>query len=117
MCVRASRAVDGEFANLHVNYAADTTLTITLEFSIAPDRGPVSISEYATDVTALELARRITAIEIAVLAHELNSPAETVDYWMTNEQYRQSEWADTRNASRQTVNDRVQAARSKLGDK
>ncbi|MFC6993180.1 hypothetical protein ACFQH3_19260 [Haladaptatus sp. GCM10025707] len=74
------------------------------------------ISQQATERTPLDIGRRITAIELAALANELGSPAETLDYWMTTEQYTSSQaiWAHVRNVSRQTVNDRVRAARKKI---
>lgn len=104
-----------EFAHIYADYSADGTLVITTEFQIHDGWGTF-ISERAEELKPLDVGRRIASIELAVLAHELNSPAETLDYWMTTEQYTYSQaiWAKVRNVSRQTVNDRVQSARSKL---
>lgn len=112
----SERSVSGEvFAQAHVTFGADGISVITLEFNI-DGTWAASISERTHELTALDFSRRIAAIELAVLAHELESPAETLDYWMTNELYTrsQSSWATARQASRQTVSDRVRAAREKL---
>lgn len=113
--VQSHRMIGNEdFGIVDVVYVADGGMTITLEFK-AGDGWGTYISEHAVDLTVLDVGRRIAAIEIAVLANELESPAETLDYWMTTEQYsRQSTWADVRQASRQTVSDRVRLAKEKL---
>jgi len=113
--VQSHRTVEEEeFAIVDVVYVADGGLTITLEFQAGEGWGTY-ISEHAKDLTVLDVGRRIAGIELAVLANELESPAETLDYWMTTEQYSsQSIWADVRQASRQTVSDRVRSARKKL---
>jgi len=115
-----ARSVGGEnFAQVTVNYVADGSFVITLEYRI--DGGWATyISERAEDLTVLDIGRQITGVELALLANELESPAETLDYWMTNVLYgydaiTQSSWAKIRKASRQTVSDRVRAARGKLG--
>ncbi len=112
----ATRKIDGEdFAHLHAGYGADGTLVITMEFRLNDGWGTY-ISERATEISPLDLGRRVAAIELAILANELESPTETLDYWMTTEQYTQSQstWAGVRNASKQTVSDRVRSARDKL---
>lgn len=113
----ATRKIDGEeWAQVHAGYGADGTLVITLEFYVDEGWGTY-ISERASELTPLDVGRRVAAIELAILANELESPTETLDYWMTTEQYTrsQSRWADIRSASRQTVSDRIRSAREKLG--
>ena len=113
-----TRYVSGEeFAHADVNYNADGVLVITLEFRI--DEGwSTYISQRAHDLSVLDIGRQIGAIELAVLANELESPTETLDYWMTDVLYtfRQATWADVRQVSAQTVSDRVRAAQEKIGE-
>lgn len=114
--IHADRTISGvEFAQVDINYAADGDYLINLEFQI-DDGWATSINAKAENLTKLDIGRRIAGVEIAVLAHELGSPAETLDYWMTNELYggKQARWAEVRQASRQTVSDRVRSARTKL---
>lgn len=116
LSANADRYIDGtRFATVGVNYGADGVNVINIEFKI--DEGWATyINDYQDDLTALDIGRQIGAVELAVLAYELQSPTETLDYWMTENLYRkQSSWAKVRQASRQTVNDRVRSARSKLG--
>lgn len=112
----ATRKIGGEdWAQVHAGYGANGTLVITLEFHVNEGWGTY-ISERASEITPLDVGRRVAAIELAILANELKSPTETLDYWMTAEQYTRSQsiWADIRHASRQTVSDRIRSAREKL---
>jgi hypothetical protein len=116
MSAHTYRYVDGkEFATVGVNYGADGSYLINIQFNIE-DGWHASINDHRENLTALDIGRKIGAAELAVLAHELQSPAETLDYWMTDMLYAgsQSAWAADRQASRQTVSDRVRAARNKL---
>lgn len=113
--IHTRRRIDGErFANVGFVYGADGKCVINLEFKI--EDGWRAINDYQKDLTALDIGRQIAAVELAVLANELQSPAETMDYWMTQTLYsiRQSSWADDRKASPQTVSDRVRSAKEKL---
>jgi len=117
MSADAYRGVDGEqFATVGVNYGADGSYLINIQFHIE-DGWRASINDHRENLTALDIGRQIGAAELAVLANELQSPAETLDYWMTDTLYAgsQSAWAADRQASRQTVSDRVRSAREKLG--
>lgn len=116
MTASAYRRVDGEqFATVGVNYTVDGGFLLNIQFNIE-DGWRASINDYRENLTPLDIGRKIGAAELAVLAHELQSPAETLDYWMTDTLYSgsQSAWAADRQASRQTVSDRVRAARTKL---
>jgi len=103
------------FASVGAIYWADGDFLINIGFRIE-DGWHASINARRDNLTALDLGRQIGAAELAVLANELQSPAETLDYWMTDTLYAgsQSAWATDRQASRQTVSDRVRAARNKL---
>ena len=113
-----TRYVSGEeFAHAHADYSTDGVLVITLEFQIE-EGWSTYISQRAHELSALDIGQQIGAIELAVLANELESPTETLDYWMTDVLYtfRQATWADVRQVSAQTVSDRVRAAEEKLGE-
>jgi hypothetical protein len=115
LAIDARRQVGGErFALVSFVYGADGGGTLTIQFQI--EDGHRTISEYKEKLTALDLGREIAATEITLLANELQSPAETLDYWMTQtfSSTRQSSWADDRKASPQTVSDRVRSAKEKL---
>lgn len=113
--IHAYREVSGEeFATVGFVYGADGGCVINIEFKI--EDGWRSINDYQENLTALDVGREIGAVEIAVLANELQSPTETLDYWMTQTLYstHQSSWATDRKASPQTVSDRVRSAKEKL---
>lgn len=105
------------FASVGVIYWADGDVLLNIGFRIEGGWN-ASINARRDNLTALDVGRKIGAAELAVLANELQSPAETLDYWMTDTLYAgsQSAWAADRQASRQTVSDRVRSAREKLGE-
>lgn len=100
-------------------------INVVFEIDGAPYEDVVdNAGEIGTDIVR-EVTEIIAAARLWLLANRLESPAETLDYWATNDlggrstlkpSLRQSSWAEIRGVSRQTVSDRVRAAREKLGN-
>lgn len=118
--LRATRYIDQEeFSILNIGYSADGTGVIVGEFLI--DGGwYTAVDHHPAELDTLDVGRYIARAELALLAHELESPADTLDYWVTegsdyhDSEYSQSSWAKIRNVSRQAVSDRVRSAEDKL---
>lgn len=64
-----------------------------------------------------DLGREVASAELAALASETESCADTLDYWQTTiapNSFKQHRWARIRGVGRQTVNDRVRSASAAL---
>lgn len=105
------------FASVGAIYWADGNSLLNIGFRIE-DGWRTTINARHDNLTALDVGRKIGDAQLAVLANELQSPAETLDYWMTDTLYAgsQSAWAADRQASRQTASDRVRSARGRLSE-
>ena len=121
--LKATRTIDGDlFCNFHVSYDAAGGGVIVVEFRMN-DSWHTVIDHSPEDITRLDVGRFVARAELSILANELESPTETLDYWIVDgsnyhdSRFSQSRWADIRNVSRQTVNDRVQSARKKLKER
>lgn len=120
LALKATKSIDdNHFCNFHVNYGADGDSVIVVEFRMN-DGWHTIIDHHQDDLTPLNVGRFVARAELSVLANELESATETLDYWIVDaseyhdSKFSQSRWASIRNVSRQTVNDRVQSARNKL---
>lgn len=115
---RMEIGAETEYTSLSVTVYASGDLGILAEYEPADGgaydvlfEGRLSIDS----VSGVDLGRQVSAFELAVLANETGSCADTLDYWMTAMHgLRQREWADIRGVGRQTVNDRVRSARTAL---
>lgn len=61
----------------------------------------------------IDLGRAVASAELAHIASETESCAETLDYWQTKQapqSFSQRRWGDVRGVGRQTVSDRVRSA-------
>lgn len=66
---------------------------------------------------AIKLGRQVASAELAILASETGSCADTLDYWQTAlspNAFRQRQWGNIRGVGRQTVNDRRRSAKDTL---
>jgi signal recognition particle subunit SEC65 len=86
------------------------------------DGSPVAICDYCfffDDPDPIALGREVARAELAILTHELESAAKTLDYWQSHRQdgwYQQRAWAEVRRKSKQAVGDNVRAAREHIDE-
>lgn len=119
----ASRNVgDGWTCSLRAMPGLHGNGAITLEYMLN-NSWQTAIDHSYSELTMVDIGRYIAKAELSILANELGSNAETLDYWMVEEadyrdpEWDQSRWAEVRGVSRQTVNQRVRDARQKLSNK
>ncbi|WP_424016235.1 hypothetical protein ACOZ4N_00260 (plasmid) [Halorientalis pallida] len=111
----------GVFCQYNINYGADGVGTIVVEYRMN-EGWHTAIDHHPSELHPVDVGRYVARAELSLLANELESPTETLDYWVVegsdyhDSEFSQSRWAKVRNVSRQTVNDRVQSARGKLTD-
>lgn len=120
LSIRSTKYVNyNRFSTIHVNYAADGTGVVTAEFQIE-ESWFTAVDHHVEELSTADIGRFVARAELLLLAHEFESPTETLDYWITEGcdfqegGLRQSRWADLRGVSRQSVSDRVRSAKKKL---
>jgi hypothetical protein len=107
----ARRTMDGDtFAQVHLDYAASGTCHLSIEYQIKEGWHTMLDHDFP-ELDSMEIGRLLARAELAILANELESGTEALDYWITEvsahhseSRYSQSDWARVRNVSRQTVN-------------
>lgn len=117
----ARRMMDGNtFAQIHLDYAASGDCHLSIEYQIK-EGWHIMLDHDFPELDSMEIGRLLARAELAILANELESGTEALDYWVTEvsahhseSRYSQSDWARVRNVSRQTVNQRVQAVKQRL---
>ena len=108
-----------EFLHINVDYDAIGGSRLVIEYRI--DGGWHTMTDHEfEEIDSVEIGRLVARAELAILANELESSTEALDYWITEEsayskaKYSQSRWAKARKVSRQTVNQRVQSVKERL---
>lgn len=119
--LEVDRMVDGElFCKFFVLPGLKDTGAMTVQFVLNND-WHTAIDHWYPDLKQVDIGRYIAKAELSILAGELGSNAETLDYWMAecvdyhDEQWDQSKWAKARNVSRQSVSQNVRDAKQKIG--
>lgn len=99
--------------NISASVIVDSVEKVVLEPYLNPGE------EGAYELTPVDVGRMVARAELVLLADQLGSSAEILDYWMIEElspglRLTQEKWGATRGVSRQAVNENVNAARAKL---